>query len=189
MFSNRQCMISMCRLATYTARHRTLQQHNQELRDFVATVLAAAALPTPSKQKAHANRNPSNSFANTEAHAKIKFPRPKGMDHVIQVYSCNVVFVVINHESMIFQRTERLQRPNFNFWYDSLNWNQAYLLVIPGKCERKTYRRWTWSYHGPALQSDLEIRTCAASCDWVSRFALVYAYVCGNVFALHVSLP
>ena len=86
-------MIGICRLATYTARHRTMQQHNQELRDFVSTVLAAAALPTSSKEKIQTNRNPSNSFANTEAHAKKKFPRPKGMDNVIQVHSCNVVFV------------------------------------------------------------------------------------------------
>ena len=72
-------------LTTYTGRQRTIQQHSQELRDFVATVLAAADLPTPSKKIAQTGRNPSNSFANTEAHAKKQFPRPKGMDQVIQV--------------------------------------------------------------------------------------------------------
>ena len=75
-----------------SVRHRTLQQHDRELGHFVADMLAAKPSAQSPEKATRSNCNPSNSFANTTVANKLRnFPRPKGMNHIIQVCICNVI--------------------------------------------------------------------------------------------------
>ena len=75
-----------------SVRHRTLQQHDRELGHFVADMLAAKPSAQSPEKATRPNCNPSNSFANSTVANKLRnFPRPKGMNHIIQVCICNAI--------------------------------------------------------------------------------------------------